>query len=375
MIKIAFLSEICNPRSGSRAPIEIAKQLSKKYKISFFCYDTNLEKKTFQELKKQKIDVVLFTPPPFFLGKFFLIPRLLKKLKQGKYELVSFHGTFPFFLAAKLSGIPIIRTYYGTQVDAFLERFSPDQKLNIITKTLNSFFNIIIIGLEKFYFKNSFQAVAISNYTALEAQKISGRKIPKIYLGADHFSAPRPKTKTPKEAFLLSVSRLTPYKGFHLLINTFNNLSPQFKNLKLYIVGSVRFPNYLTYLKKSASSGVIFLKDIGDQKLAKLYQQALFYVTADRFLFFGFPPLEAAFFKKPTIAFDFAAASEIIDQGKTGFVAKNKKRFENFCLKLITGNKLRKTLGENACRKVKKQFTWKKCGRNYINFFDKILKQ
>ena len=86
-------------------------------------------------------------------------------------------------------------------------------------------------------------------------------------------------------------------------------------------------------------------------------------------MFFGEPVLEAAEFGKPTIAFDFASAKEIVKNNHTGYVVKNeeesKKAFEN----LIKSPEKRATFGRNA-QKFAKHFTWDRCANNYLKLFE-----
>src|SRR5512143_3030245 len=112
-MKVALITEIVNSKSGSRAPIEIAKHLaSQKIMVQIIAYSYNLDKNLVTELKKQGIEVKLFEK-----RKIASIIKMAKYINQEKFDLISFHGTLYSFLSAKLTGLPIVCTYYGTQFD------------------------------------------------------------------------------------------------------------------------------------------------------------------------------------------------------------------------------------------------------------------
>ena len=191
-MKIVILTEILSTHSGSRAPIELAKQLSSDNKITLFTYSLKADEKVKKELQNLGIKVFLIEPVKFPLGKLLAAFKFLPFLKN--YDLISFHGTLPVFLVAKLSDLPIIQTYYGTQLDAYLEKFLPFQEPSLKDKFFNLFGNQLVLLIQKVYFRLSTQTIAISQYTKEEAKKLYGRKIPFIHLGAN----PLPITLYPR---------------------------------------------------------------------------------------------------------------------------------------------------------------------------------
>jgi len=112
-----------------------------------------------------------------------------------------------------------------------------------------------------------------------------------------------------REKFFLAVGRLTPYKRFDLLIETFNELG-----LPLKIAGAgVAEKN----LRKIAKSNIEFLGYVPDDKLKELYgtAQALVFPQVEDF---GITPLEAMASGCPVIAYRKGGALETIVEGKSG---------------------------------------------------------
>lgn len=109
--------------------------------------------------------------------------------------------------------------------------------------------------------------------------------------------------------FFLAVGRLTPYKKFDLIIDTFNKL-----NLPLKIVGTG-----VSYKKLAQMAGpnVEFLGRVGDEELSELYSKAKGFVFP-QVEDFGITPIEAMASGCPVIAYARGGALETVINNKTG---------------------------------------------------------
>jgi len=175
---------------------------------------------------------------------------------------------------------------------------------------------------------------------------------------------------------LLTVSRFTPYKNFHLLLEIFKSLEKSTKiPLRFTIAGSLGSAKYLEYLKSIAPQNVSFQVNRTDEELSLLYQQSDIYVTADTYFFFGMPVLEAASFGVPVVAYNFGAASELIDNGKTGFVVSTKIGFEKVLRQLVENKDRREKMSRLAQEKAQQDFTWEKTAIQYLEIFKKHYKK
>jgi len=371
-MNIGVISYILNPKSGARAPIEIAYALAKRNQVSFYAYRQNKDLQTIKTLKKRGIKVILFnkskTP---IVGGVLDFLTLFKLLKTYEHEILSTHTILPLLSAARASGAPVIATYYGTQFNILAERFL---KKNFLLTLLDKILNLVILTKTFLMVWIANEIVGISKYTAIEAKRKYGRICKVIYLGnaPKHFAeTPGPSKK--RKASILTVSRITPYKQFEKIVDVVNILSERYK-LSLTIVGSAPQAEYLKYLNKIKGKNTKILTNISDKKLMGLYKASDIYVTADKYLFFGMPILEAASFGKPAITLDYCAASELIKHGETGYVARSSKEFERYLGRLVGDRKLRTKIGKAAKIRAGK-FGWEKTAREYEKLFRKVLKR
>ena len=114
-----------------------------------------------------------------------------------------------------------------------------------------------------------------------------------------------------RQKFFLAVGRLTPYKRFDLLIDTFNELG-----LPLKIVGTGVSAKKL---KARAKENIEFLGYVSDAELSRLYGEAkalIFPQSED----FGITPLEAMASGCPVIAYGSGGALETVVDSKTGIL-------------------------------------------------------
>ncbi len=372
-LKIAVMVETLNYHSGARAPLEIAKHLSKRgHVVTVYSYDFMRDPTVKNDLISHTVSSVILKRNSLpFIGKYFSVLPLFKKLNLDAPDVICFAGTLPFFIACKLTGIPIILTYYGSQMDAYLEQKIPNESILLHDKILNFIGNIYIYIANFLLMRFSTRVIAISYFSALEAKKLYHRTSDRIiYLGTTPLLNKNSKIEKKSNSIkLLSVSRITPYKGFHVMINALKNIQTKTKII-FTIAGSQPRKKYLKYLEKIKNDNTRIIINPDDNTLAKLYADADFYINTDKYLYFGLPILEAAHFAKPTVSLNLGAASELIQHGKTGFVTNNLKELSYYLQRLIEDQKLRRELGANA-QQLSKKFSWEKCAREWEKIFYK----
>lgn len=365
MIRLAIITESATTKSSAKIPFELAINLTKCCRLTVFARSKDYQKGLSSFLKSKEVKLILYNNSL----------DLFLKLKTAKFNLVSFHSTLFPMLACKLTGIPIISTYYGTQLDAYLEKFLPNQKISFLNRIVNYFVNKLIWLNQKLILLMSDQVIAISKFTQKELRKKYHASSELIYLAVDNLnSTDSPSRKKGVEFNILSVSRFTPYKGFHLILKMARKMRDAGFKVRVTIAGSLGNSNYLNYLQEIKQASDRILVNLSSSALAKEYQKSDVYVTYDCYLFFGLPILEAAFFSKPTLVLNSAAAEEMVIHGKTGYIAYSEEEFEKYLKILVKNDQLINRLGKRAKDMALKRFNWQKQAFLYDKLLRRIMK-
>ncbi len=125
------------------------------------------------------------------------------------------------------------------------------------------------------------------------------------------------KISKDSKGYFLAVGRLTPYKKFDLIVDTFNDLG-----LPLKIVGTGIME---TELEEKAKENIEFLGFVNDETLRKLYSEseALIFPQLEDF---GITPLESMASGRPVIAFNQGGALDTVVDGETGILFKKQNK-------------------------------------------------
>lgn len=184
------------------------------------------------------------------------------------------------------------------------------------------------------------------------------------------------------EQYLLTVSRLIPHKGTHLLIEAFLKLKAEKaidSNLKLVIVGdSVHTADYVTRLKNQAASepAIIFTGFQSGQPLQALFAHSLALVHPS--LSEGLPitVLEAMSYARPVLLSDIIEHLEVVKDPRA-FFAQNSVRALTDCLTEFlarpTAEKI--AMGEGNRRLVRNQYSWNTIIPQTIAVYQKPITQ
>jgi len=173
----------------------------------------------------------------------------------------------------------------------------------------------------------------------------------------------RPGDETRDEGFALTVGRMATderYKGHDMLLELWADVLHAFPAAKLVVVGDGDDRPRLEAKARNLALGdaVRFAGRISDEELDGLYRRCSFFVMASRNEGFGLVFLEAMRASKACIG-GAGAASEIIDDGATGFVVDPGERRDvvESMRQLFRGRELRTRMGERGRDRFRSHFT------------------
>lgn len=201
---------------------------------------------------------------------------------------------------------------------------------------------------------------------------------------------------------ILSVGRVSPEKGIHILLSAFQKVIEQYPQAELKIVGQQGslFPqfniglndlnavldpalslskNYVAIMKtcfhKIYPSHVSFVGSVPRKQLISYYQ------NADLFVFpsvwnepFGMPIIEAMAAGVPVIGTKGGGIPEIITDGKTGLLVKrgDTSALAGAMLRLLSDEKLTKSIEKAAHKRVVELFTWDQTVKKLLHLYKTI---
>jgi glycosyltransferase involved in cell wall biosynthesis len=225
---------------------------------------------------------------------------------------------------------------------------------NLYTKFLTKIFNLF-----------SEKIIAVSNSTRdfWIKKGVVNNKIMVINNGFNFDFSSIKKTANDKVVFT-SVSRIIPYKGHLFLIELFNKILKERKDVVLQIVGDTLpyYENYFNKLKSKVKeykieNNILFLGYRNDIK-SILHQSDFFIhspITPDPFPTVIFEAIES---KTPVVFSDNGGASEILNQSQNGLLIdyNDIKKSTQLILKYIDDIDLQKRNIDNAVKFISDNF-------------------
>ena len=156
--------------------------------------------------------------------------------------------------------------------------------------------------------------------------------------------------------YVLFVGTLEPRKNLNLLLQAWSEVSKDFKEIWLIIVGvhgSVFKPLNIS----QAVERVRFLGYVEDEVLAGLYANATLFVLPSQDEGFGLPVLEAMASGTPVIVSDRGALPELVGDAGLIFCLAHPAGLSNALKECLSDSKLRLTLSEKGLARAE-QFSW-----------------
>jgi GT2 family glycosyltransferase/glycosyltransferase involved in cell wall biosynthesis len=368
-VKITFLTDRMIKGHGVDLVVDrVADGLAKK---DYLCeVYANYVDETFANRQSYRI----YKLPSIGQANFFLTERRIRKFANffnSKETDLFIIQSFPFYSLIPLLKSPSLVVDHGV---VLTEGMPLKRKI---------FYKYLQLSQNFSYFRKAKKVVLVSNYLLnLLPNNIKNKAI-SIYNGIDHYRNDnitqddiinfREKLGvSTNDALLLYVGRLNltnqPYKGLAELVDIYEDVSIKNKNIKLITVG-YGSKNDEELLK---NHGLLSLSNVPEEMMPIIYSSCDIYTTCSQWEGFDLPVGESQYFGKPVICYNIGAHPEVVINGKTGFIVKNKNEFAEKITLLSENKNLREKMGRNAQDFIKK-FTWQNSIDSYDNEIRKIL--
>jgi len=165
---------------------------------------------------------------------------------------------------------------------------------------------------------------------------------------------------------IMYLGALRQYEGIDVLLDAFELVRKRVEEAQLLIVGDGEHKEPLAERVRASEPGVRLLQPVPHSETPEVYASAQIVVyprisTRATELVTPLKPLEAMAMGKPIIASDVGGLRELLTDGETArlFPAGSATGLADVCLELLSDEKQRRMLGENARKLACTRFDWK----------------
>lgn len=288
-----------------------------------------------------------------------------KKLNADIIEGYNFITYLPAYYAAKKNNSKKIITYHEIWIGDWIKN------KGFLTGFLGEIWERKTLSLKWDHI------ISVSDFTAKKISKCSKykNKIKVVPNGIDlnHYITKSKKYETPT---IITVSRLTKFKRVKDIIYATYLIKKDIPNIKLIIIGKGDEINNLRDLtnRLKIKDNVEFAGFVDEEKLKILLNKSHVFCSASVLEGFGIVILEAMASGLPYVCSDIAPFKEITQNGKGGFIFKqrNHKDLANKIKILIENKKIYNQKTKEA-KEVIKKYDWDKLSEEIVKIYNESL--
>ncbi|MCP6718279.1 MAG: glycosyltransferase family 4 protein [Patescibacteria group bacterium] len=380
-MKIIFATGIFPPDIGGPATYveKLANELLQKgFEISVITFSDTKTKKNYD------FPVIRISSKyPKGIKHFIYFLELLKMARGTDIIYVQNQTSagLPSVLVSKLLKKRLILKVVGDAAwESYANRVSEFDNIETFQEKKYDFLTELIRKTRSFVAKNADTIITPSQYlkNIVKGWGVPEQNIQAIYnaleqLFEPHISKEEIKKKIGiKGDIILSIGRLTPWKGFSALIDIFPELLKENPDFKLIIVGEGEEKKKLELRveKLRLKDNVKLVGKISHQDIPLYFRAADIFVLNSGYEGLPHVVLEAMQFGVPVVISNKGGNPELIKDSFNGFLIEynNEEQIKNTLLKLWQDTSLQKKFIENSKEKLK-EFSWE----NLVNKTIKLL--
>ena len=372
-LRICMVTSCFPPSVGGieRCVFELSKRMKKMgHQVTVVTSSRGLAPRSYNTWSEEVGHVIRY-PERFTLVEVPFVPQIPLRLLGGDYDAVHLHGMTPSqtdlaLLVSKTLKAKIIYTHH----------FDPQTKGGRLT-SMYSILGRTVVGLAD---EITASTASYAQSSPILAPLINNVRIIPMGVDPDNFEKRHHSLASDErrryEAFdfrVLYVGKLIYYKGLDHLLQAFSLV--QHPSSCLMIVGEGREKSNLMSLayRLGIASRVLFLGRQPDTKLPSLYAIAnvVALPSVTRREAFGIVLLEAMASGKPVVASAIPGVSELVEDGKTGFLVppSNPPALAHALRSLLRDKRSAKTMGDNGRVLVKNKYNWDRITQEFLELY------
>nr|WP_255749044.1 glycosyltransferase family 4 protein [Gramella crocea] len=304
------------------------------------------------------------------LSSLQLIKNLVKLINSEKPDVIQCNGsdTLKFTVAASFFTRKTHITYRN--ISTISKWIDSSLKLNFYKTLFKKVDHVTSVGSE------SIQDLIETLDYPQEQTSVIRRGIPVKSLSPEDLSYLKSELGFfSNEKIVMHIGNFSPEKNHNFLLDIFSDIKKSFSHIKLVCVGEGEtYQDIKEKIKKRNLEDTIKL--LGFRKdISELLTQAHCLVLASKIE--GVPGviLEAASQKVPSVATNVGGVSEVIIDNETGFIIDdfNKNEFKMRVISLLSDEKLKNRMGENAFRLVERDFNPLKNAQKFETLYIQLV--
>ena len=290
-----------------------------------------------------------------------MISKTTELFETERFDLIHAHDWVVGRAAVELKnrlGLPLISTIHATEIGR--------------GGSLDGEYRTKVRDIERLLVEQSDGIICCSNYMLDHIQHVLGAvktKIRVIPNGVEasrfnngHQPQPIPTGVSEDRKTILYVGRIVREKGIFTLLDAFEKLRKQGKDVSLVLVGEGPLKEDLAkeVLRRKLNDRVKLAGFVDEKKLVSLYNSSDAFVLPSHYEPFGMVALEAMASRVPVVVSDVGGLSEIVEDGITGVKvpAYNPSALAEGILRVLEDRELSEQLKANAYRAVQERYRW-----------------
>ena len=187
---------------------------------------------------------------------------------------------------------------------------------------------------------------------------------------------PYPEIKNLPQRLITTASADVPLKGLDFSLYALADLSKEFQDIELLVIGSLRKGGHTDRLikKLNLNDRVIFKTGISKDEIAQEYAKSSVAIVSSLYEGFGYPVAEAMSCSIPLIATDVASIPEITDNFAILIPPKDSDAIRDSVRKILLEPDLYNKVAAKGRLHIKNKFNWQTIGKQYEELMNKVIK-
>ena len=187
---------------------------------------------------------------------------------------------------------------------------------------------------------------------------------------------PYPEIKNLPQRLITTASADVPLKGLDFSLYALADLSKEFQDIELLVIGTLRKGGHTDRLikKLNLNERVTFKTGITKDEIAQEYAKSSVAIVSSLYEGFGYPVAEAMSCSIPLIATDVASIPEITDNFAILIPPKDSDAIRDSVRKIFLEPDLYKKVAAKGRLHIKNKFNWQTIGKQYEELMNKVIK-